>query len=182
MVSLPAACFAWDISKSTNGTILVPDGQESTGTIEVTVNGSYKGGDTPVGSYDPTLFSSFNTSTVLYSLTYPGSVVISGLEVPLIPSFGRVQRVVVNNTGSGKTDYCAVVIYEPLQVAVSNNLTASVSGTTSVRSLDGTLAVDPWSMLSLGPEEVWLGSGAVLFTCGVVMAWAFSPSRYSRNA
>lgn len=161
----PFSAGAWEVSKSSNGVVLTPSSTDSTGTYDISVRVGYKGGEKYSESYDPALYFSYNyTSSVVGTLTftYPGTVVVRGIEVPLDDEY-RIQRVTVNNVTAGKEDYCFVVVHEPLNVAVVSQPAVVLSGSPTM-TLDSTLTVDPWVTVRL-PE----GWPEFLVVLGVVM-------------
>lgn len=158
LFAFPAIGSAWTLTKSTNGVVMVPQSTDSTGTYEISIRYGYSGGENLSFSYDPTAFGSYTYTRNVLTYSHPGSVRVSGIEVPLVDGY-RIQRVTLNNTTLGKEDYCFVVLHEPLDVKMSNDVTIGAMpdvalSAGSTLSVDSTLAVDPWATADL--PDGWL--------------------------
>lgn len=196
MAGHPWTAAAWELSKSTNGVVLIPQSGDATGTYEASIRYDYKGGSEFSSMYDPTAFGSYNATKVYYQFAYPGSVRVASVEMPLVPGY-RIQRVTLNNTDSAKEDYLMVVLNEPLSVAVTGTASVDVTGTTPVSvtgtptvsmagtasvSLDAsasTLTVDPWKVAGMPDDWLLFIVTLGVFVSGVGTAYMFAGRKRS---
>lgn len=154
-VTLPSSvALGWELTKSTNGCVVVRESQDTTAGADVTIYYDYKGGQSWSPSYNPVYSSSYRQSVTFASFMQSN---VDAMEVPLVEGY-RFQCVSIAGAGGEFP-----VIYEPLNVAVKSftpTATVSVAGPVDVGSIDGLPSGYVYGFGLLG--ALMCGAGVVL--------------------
>lgn len=156
LLGAATTAYAWDLSKSTNGVVLVREATDvSTQTVTVTLYYDYKGGSSWGTTYTPTSTGSYDK----YDTVASTAALWEAWEIPLKEDY-RCQMVRLTQTGQDARAF--VVLNEPMDVIVRNDSVAipvTIASTPTV-SLSASSATLPVSIAGTDPVSI-VGTVAV---------------------